>query len=94
MKNADVLIGNTDGNKAKHCFALEGQYYLVYLAYDKTTTIDLTNAKGSFKVKWFNPRTGGALQTTDIAKVKGGRVVELGNPPSDDNEDWLVVIAK
>ena len=94
MKNADALVGNTNGNKEKHCLAKEGSFYLVYLAYTKTTSLDLSNAKGKFNVKWFNPRTGGDFHTTSISKVKGGSTVELGNPPADVNDDWFVVISK
>ncbi len=94
MKNADLLIGNSDGDKGKHCLAQKGEIYLVYLAYEKTTKLDLSGTKGAYKVKWFNPRTGGEFHSTDISKVKGGKVVELGKPPFEDNEDWLVVISK
>ncbi|MDX2432411.1 MAG: DUF5060 domain-containing protein [Bacteroides sp.] len=94
MQNADALIGNTDGDKGKHCLAQEGKIYLIYLAYEKTTSLDLTGTKGSYKVKWFNPRTGGDFQATDIKKVKGGKLVELGMPPSDEGEDWLIVVSK
>ncbi len=94
MKNADVLIGNTTGDKGKHCLAKEGEIYLVYLAYENTSTLDLRGTKGSYKVKWFNPRTGGEFQTTGIKKVKGGKAIDLGQPPVDDKEDWLVLISK
>ncbi len=59
MKNADALVGNSSGDKGKHCLAKEGELYLVYLAYDQSTTIDLSASKGKYRVRWFNPRTGG-----------------------------------
>ena len=68
--------------------------YLVYLAYDSSTTLDLTDTKGKYSVRWFNPRTGGQFQSTNIAKVKGGKMVDLGMPPVDDGEDWLILISK
>jgi len=53
-----------------------------------------TRDKGKYWVKWFNPRTGGDFLLTEIKKVKGGKVVDLGKPPVDDGEDWLVVITQ
>lgn len=94
MENADALIGNTNGDKGKHCLAKEGEIYLVYLAYENTTSLDLAGTKGTYKVKWFNPRTGGEFQTTSIKKVKGEKVVDLGQPPTEIGEDWLVIISK
>ncbi len=35
----DALVGNTTGDKCKHCLAKEGQIYLVYLAYEQSTSI-------------------------------------------------------
>lgn len=94
MENADNLIGNLTGDKDKHCLALKGEYYLIHLAYVNTTEIDLSNVEGTFKVKWFNPRSGGEFQTTTIKKIKGGSVVDIGMPPTDLDQDWLVVITK
>jgi hypothetical protein len=94
MENADELIGNTTGDKGKHCLAKPGEVYLVYLAYDKSTSLDLSGVKGKFRVKWFNPRTGGEFQTTEVSKIKGGSVIDLGNPPANDGEDWLVLITR
>jgi len=94
MDNADALVGNTTGDKGKHCLAREGDFYLVYLAYESSTTLDLTGVQGKLWVKWFNPRSGGDFQVTGIKKVKGGKLVDLGPPPAGDGEDWLVVISK
>lgn len=94
MNNSNALIGNPQDNNEKFCFAKENELYLVYLAEVPTSTLDLRNASGPFDVAWFNPRTGGQLQNTKVKKVKGGSVVELGNPPTNDGKDWLVVVSK
>ena len=49
--------------------------------------------EGSFTVKWFNPREGGALMDGKITEIEGGNIIELGMPPNDPEEDWLVYIA-
>jgi hypothetical protein len=43
-------------------------------------------------VKWFNPRTGGELVEGSVQGVKGGAKINLGNPPSDEEQDWLIVV--
>lgn len=94
MSNRNSLIQNPDNSKDKYCFAKEGELYLIYLAYTRTSLLDLSNAKGNFTVQWFNPRTGGSLQKGSVQQVIAGTVVQLGNPPNEVGEDWLVVVQK
>ncbi len=92
MTNANALVGNTKDNNDKYCFAKPGELYLVYLPNGGTTDLDLTAAKGTFTVKWFNPRTGGKLVAG--AQVEGGKSTALGLPPADAAEDWLIVVRR
>lgn len=94
MKNADALVGNETNDNTKYCLAKPNEVYLVYLPAGGTTTLDLSNAKGDFRVEWFNPRDGGGPSNGSIKSVKAEKVVELGQPPSDVNEDWLIVVRK
>ncbi len=94
MQNADALIGNTKSDNSKFCFAKTGEVYLVYLPSGGTSELDLGGAKGSFTVRWFNPRIGGELIESKVKSVAGGKSVPLGNPPSDADQDWLVVVRK
>jgi Bacterial Ig-like domain len=45
-----------------------------------------------FSVRWFNPRSGGALQTGTVASITGGALRSLGNAPSDLAQDWAVLV--
>ncbi len=92
MTSANALIGNPKDDNSKFCFAKPGEVYLVYLPDGGTTDLDLSAAKGSFTVKWFNPRTGGELANGSVKAVQGGGSVALGAPPADASEDWLIVI--
>ncbi|MFC1765539.1 DUF5060 domain-containing protein [Planctomycetota bacterium] len=94
MVNANALIGNADNGQDKYCLAQEGEIYLVYLGYVPTTEIDLSEASGNFKVRWFNPRSGGKLASGSVKRVQGGSKVALGDAPSDPDEDWLVILRK
>ena len=42
--------------------------------------------------EWFNPRSGGALTTGSISNVRGPGPVDLGNPPIDPTQDWVIRI--
>ncbi|MCZ7635244.1 MAG: hypothetical protein M5U12_03820 [Verrucomicrobia bacterium] len=92
MANANALIGNTANDNTKYCLAKPGEVYLVCLPQGGTTTLDLGDHAGRFSVRWFNPRTGGDLLRTEIARVVGPGTVNLGPPPADPEQDWVVVV--
>ncbi len=92
MTNADGLVGNLKHDNSCYCLAKPGKLYLVYLPHGGNRQLELKDAKGRFVVKWFNPRSGGSLIDGSVSEVEGGATVSLGNPPSDPQEDWLVVV--
>lgn len=94
MKNADGLVGNGEGGNSKYCFAKSGDIYLVYLPRGGTSDLDLNDVAGDFVIKWFDPRGGGKLVDGSVQSVTGGGKVALGLPPSDPDEDWLIVCRK
>ena len=91
MKNSNALIGNSKNDNSKYCFAKAGELYLVYLPTGGGTGIDLAGTTGTFGVKWFNPREGGALQAFGSAALEGGTKGNITAPSADD---WLAVVAK
>jgi hypothetical protein len=94
MKNADALVGNPKNENTTFCLTKAGELYLVFFAKGGTTDLDLSDAKGDFQVKWFNPRQGGSLTEGTVKQVTGGKSVALGNPPTDVEADWLAVVRK
>ncbi len=94
MTSSNALIGNTKDDNSKFCFAKTGELYLVYFPSGGTSELDLSAAKGTFTVKWFNPREGGKLSNGSIKSIEGGGTVALGNPPADAGEDWLIVVRR
>ena len=92
MLNMDELVGNSNHDASKFCFAKDNDTYLVYLPDGGEHQLDLTSATGAFNVHWFNPRSGGDLQTGSITTVSGGKSVSLGAAPSDGGKDWLVIV--
>ena len=94
MTNADALVGNDKNDNSKYCLAKEGEVYLVYLPNGGSTELDLSAANGGYTVSWFNPRTGGELQSGSVKQVSGGGTVSLGNAPFDTDEDWAILVRR
>lgn len=92
MTGADRLVGNPENGNAKYCFAKPGQIYVVYLPEGGTTELDLSDAAGRFRVHWFNPREGGALKRGSVRRIRAGAGVDLGNPPEDPDQDWVILV--
>lgn len=88
MKNDNSKISNNEG----FCFYKPGGIYSVYLKNGGSTSLDLSDARGSFQVQWYNPRSGGALQNGTIRLIKGGAASSLGKPPADINMDWAILV--
>ncbi len=93
-RNANALVGNPENDNSRYCLAKAGELYLVYLPEGGTSTLDLSDAHGAFRVQWYDPRSGGALQDGSVKNVHGGEVIALGNAPADAGEDWLIVVRK
>ncbi len=86
MNSADELTkANND-----YCLAKTGEVYAVYLPEGGQTEILIP--PGSYSVKWFNPRSGGALMTGTVETMNGGRFVSAGKPPEDNGKDWVCLI--
>ncbi len=81
---------NLTSNPNDYCLKKDGELYLVYLKSGSTTNISLP--PGTFTIHWYNPRTGGGLQTGSISEITGPGSVSIGNPPKEPEKDWLGVI--
>jgi hypothetical protein len=89
MSSTDEMLG-TEG---AFCFSKKDEVYAIYLHPGmETTSIDLGNTGKKFKIGWYNPRSGGALETGSKRSVKAKGIVELGYPPSDLEKDWVILL--
>lgn len=75
-----------------YVLAAPGAAYLVYLKNGGTTELDLSTANGEYTVRWFDPRSGGELQTGSRPTIAGGSVQSLGHAPSHPAKDWAVLV--
>jgi len=94
MTHADGLVRPASKGERTYCLAKAGEVVLVYLASGGSVRLDLAGARGTFTVRWFNPRKGGALRAGSVEKVAAGQAVDIGRPPAEPNEDWLAVIRR
>ncbi|WP_298502700.1 DUF5060 domain-containing protein [uncultured Maribacter sp.] len=94
MENRNDLVGNSKNEHTAYCLAKESDTYVVYLNSVTTTSIDLTNASGTYEVLWYNPKQGGALVKSKVKKVTGGSIVALGKSPSKKQIDWAILLRK
>jgi len=89
------MVGNNQliSSEGDFCFAKEGEVYIVLLKKGGESSITI-NSGGDYKVKWFNPRTGGAMLKGKVKSISGKGQHSLGWPPSDKDKDWVAVIQK
>jgi hypothetical protein len=88
MSSADEKVSA----RGAWCLAREGEVYVVYLPEGGTTKLELP--AGTFSVRWFDPRNGGDLQRGSVATVTGSGQTAIGQPPSDRDKDWAVLVRK
>lgn len=77
MQHADLLA---TGN-GPSVLAERGEFYLVYLPFGGTSTLNLEGHTGPFRVSWFDARNGGALANGTVTQVSGPGQRSLGLPP-------------
>jgi len=74
-------------------FAKRGEVYAVYFPRARQTgRLDLTDARGTFLAKWYNPREG-RFEGSEW-RITGGSWVSLGNVPKDPESDWVLLVKK
>jgi len=71
--------------------AKPGDTYVVYLPNGGTTSLNLAD-NNVYSVFWYNPRTGGNLQTGAVTQISGPGAQALGNPPGESDRDWAVLV--
>ncbi len=92
MQPADQRIGNPTHDNSKYCLAQPGRLYLVYLPQGGATTLDLSDAEGTFSVRWYNPRQGGSLTLRGPQAVAGGQQVTIA-AADPGGADWLAIVS-
>ncbi|MEZ5038743.1 MAG: DUF5060 domain-containing protein [Saprospiraceae bacterium] len=79
-------------NESDYVLAKENEVYVVYQKMGKKTATIIPKAEGDFLISWYNPRNGQFVGQPRRLLGKGG--LSLGNPPSDVEKDWVILIKK
>lgn len=74
------------------CLAEPGRVYAVYLPDGGTT--ELTLKEGRYKVRWYDPRKGGALEAGNVTEITGPGKQSIGAAPRDGQADWAATIRR
>ena len=88
MQSADELV---DAEGA-YCLAKPGEIYALYLPNPMDAQLDLGESEEAFRVRWYNPRSGGSLQQGSVSEIQGPGTVSIGVPPGDPDRDWAIVV--
>ncbi|MGV8095011.1 MAG: DUF5060 domain-containing protein [Mangrovibacterium sp.] len=82
-------------NEAAFCLAKKEEIYAVYLPDgSRPTRINLMNSGKTFSVRWYDPRNGGDLQKGSVLSVVATGKKDMGFPPFDQHQDWVVLVQK
>jgi len=87
MEPADDLISDYNGHA--DVFSKHGSVYAIYLPEANDGNPKINIPTGTYKLKWFNPRTGVFTGTSE--SISGGDV-NLYPAPGDLDSDWVVLI--
>lgn len=75
------------------CTGKPGEVYVIELPNGGTTSLNVTQHSGTFLVKWFNPREGGALQNGTITSISGSAIQSIGLPPTQQSSHWVALVS-
>ena len=48
--------------------------------------------EAEYTIRWYDPRSGGELQSGSIATLSGPGHVSLGAPPREPERDWVALV--
>lgn len=86
MEPADSLL--LGGNSGDQVFAKPGNTYAVYLNRVNTEP-RLKVSDGSYQLAWYDPRNG---VFAGKPRIVSGSTLDLGKPPADTDQDWVVLV--
>ncbi len=88
MEACDQLTSSDDD----FCLAGRGRVYAIYCPRGSSSELELES--GDYRVRWFDPRHGGALRSGTVEQVTGPGKVSLGAPPREANRDWVCLVTR
>ncbi len=93
----DNSLFSANNGATGYCLAKVGETYAVYIKPGVNNVTVSLNISGTdnYTVKWFNTRTGGALQNGTVTSLTAANgVISIGKNPANDNNDWVALVTK
>lgn len=88
MRGMDSLIDRRDA----YVFAKPGDRYVVYVPDGAETTLRVPKGGVGYRISWYDPRDGGALQAVKVVTASGDGKLVLGTAPSAQDQDWVALV--
>lgn len=73
------------------CIGNAGTAFAVYALEGSSVSLQVPDSNRYF-IDWYDPRSGGALQKGSVLTVQGPGPVGLGIPPSQTDQDWMILL--
>lgn len=84
----DLLLNDSHSGDV---FLLPGKIAVVFLPQGEASRLDLRSfPANTYTQRWYDPRSGEYLGTPKA--ITGGTILPLSDPPTDPEQDWVVVI--
>lgn len=87
MEPLDELTSNDD-----YILAKPNDTYIIYMKMGAKETTKINEADGSFKLRWYNPRTGEF--SGDAKTINGNNGLSISAPATEAQKDWVALIQK
>lgn len=93
---ATLKVGQGSGQSFElgaQVFQKPNECYAIYFpTATRVGRLDLSEASGKFQARWFNPRIG--KFEGKGSSFTAGKSITLSMPPSDDDEDWVLLLSR
>ncbi|MEM7038822.1 MAG: hypothetical protein AAF570_17710, partial [Bacteroidota bacterium] len=76
------------------CFAKVGEIYAVLKQGEEAVALKLDGENATYDVTWYDPRAGGDMQKGSVTEIQGPGEIDLGQPPKDADQDWIVRVKR
>ena len=94
------------GNSTDYCSVIEDTACVIYLnaaslGAESSTRVRLPLSESAsqevastWTIHWFDPKAGGPLQTGSVVTAQENDEISIGDPPSKESQDWVVLLRR
>lgn len=90
----DMIPDNTKASDGAKVLYKKGSTYVVYITTKASTVVRFGSDSTAYKIKWYNPKSGGAMATGTVACVSGGGNLNIGRAAKNTQTDSVALLTK